>query len=107
VRELMAQLGYRTLAEMVGHSERLEVSKAVEHYHKVRGLDFAPIFYRPDVAPTVGWHCTQPQDHGLDQALDRTTLIPLCKPALEKGQKVEATPPIRKTNRVAGTMLGA
>ena len=53
VRELMAQLGFRTLAEMVGHSERLETSKAVEHYHKVRGLDFSPIFYQPQVAPTV------------------------------------------------------
>src|SRR4029079_10622506 len=99
VRELMAQLGYRTLAEMVGHSERLEMTQAVEHY-KVRGLDFSPIFYQPQVAPTVGWHCTQAQDHGLDQALDRTTLIPLCRPALERGEPVSATLTIRNTNRV-------
>jgi glutamate synthase (ferredoxin) len=106
VRELMAQLGFRTLAEMVGHSERLETSKAVEHYQKAKGLDLSPIFYRPDVAPTVGWHCTQPQDHGLDLAIDRTTLIPLCQPALEKGTPVSGTFPIRNTNRVVGTMLG-
>jgi glutamate synthase (NADPH) large chain len=85
----------------------LETSKAVEHYHKVRGIDFSPIFYQPKVAPTVGWHCTQAQDHGLDQALDRTTLIPLCKPALENGTPVEAKLPIRNTNRVVGTMLGS
>jgi glutamate synthase domain-containing protein 2/glutamate synthase domain-containing protein 1/glutamate synthase domain-containing protein 3 len=106
VRELMAQLGYRTLAEMVGHSERLEMTKAVDHY-KVRGLDFSPIFYQPKVGPNVGWYCQKPQDHGLDQALDRTTLIPLCKPALENGTPVSATFPIRNTNRVVGTMLGS
>jgi glutamate synthase domain-containing protein 2/glutamate synthase domain-containing protein 1/glutamate synthase domain-containing protein 3 len=106
VRELMAQLGFRTLAEMVGHSERLEMTKAVEHF-KVRGLDFSPIFYRPKVGPNVGWHCTQAQDHGLDLALDRTTLIPLCKPALDHGERVSATFPIRNTNRVVGTMLGS
>ncbi len=106
VRELMAMLGYRTLAEMVGHSEKLETSKAIDHY-KTRGLDFSPIFYRPPVGPNVGWHCTQTQDHGLDQALDRTTLIPLCKPALENGTRVSATLPIRNVNRVVGTMLGS
>ncbi len=106
VRELMAQLGYRTLAEMVGHSERLEMSKAVDHY-KTRGLDFSPILFQPKVAPSVGWHCTKTQDHGLDLALDRTTLIPLCKPALDNGTPVSAAFPIRNTNRVVGTMLGS
>src|SRR5881392_873001 len=62
VRELMAQLGFRTLAEMVGHSEKLEMTKAIDHY-KVRGLDFSPIFYQPKVAANVGWYCQQPQDH--------------------------------------------
>src|SRR5205814_4511827 len=51
VRELMAQLGFRTVAEMVGHSERLETAEAVDHY-KTRGLDFSPIFYQPQVAAT-------------------------------------------------------
>src|SRR5204863_3287561 len=52
VRELMAQLGFRTVEEMVGHSERLETAEAVDHF-KAQGLDFAPIFYQPPVAPTV------------------------------------------------------
>lgn len=106
VRELMAQLGYRTLAEMVGHSERLETSSAVEHY-KGRGLDFSAILYQPPVAPTVGRHCTQAQDHGLDEALDRTVLIPHCREALEDGTPVSLNLPIRNTNRVVGTMLGS
>ncbi|HLW66689.1 MAG TPA: glutamate synthase-related protein, partial [Gemmataceae bacterium] len=105
VRELMAQLGYRKLEDMVGHSERLETTKAIDHY-KVRGLDFSPIFYQPLVGPEVGWHCEEPQDHGLDEALDRTTLIPMCKQALEHATPVSATLPIRNTNRVVGTMLG-
>jgi glutamate synthase (ferredoxin) len=106
VRELMAQLGYRRLEEMVGHCERLETTKAINHY-KVRGLNFSPIFYQPKVAANVGWYCQRPQDHGLDQALDRTTLIPLCQAALEHGEQVTATLPIRNTNRVVGTMLGS
>src|SRR5262245_31266288 len=106
VRELMAQLGYRTLAEMVGHSERLETSSAVEHY-KARGLDFSAILYQPPVAPTVGRHCTKAQDHGLDEALDRTVLIPHCREALEDGTPVSLSLPIRNTNRVVGTMLGS
>ncbi len=106
VRELMAQLGFRTVEEMVGHSERLEVAGAVEHY-KARGLDFAPIFHQPRVGPNVGRYCTQAQDHGLDQALDRRELIPRCQAALEHGTPVEMTLPIRNINRVVGTMLGS
>src|SRR5437762_1837507 len=74
VRELMAQLGYRTVEEMVGHSERLEMKQAVEHY-KAKGLDLAPILYQPKVSPNVGRYCTMPQDHGLEKSLDATTLI--------------------------------
>src|SRR3712207_4308340 len=81
VRELMARLGYRTVEEMVGRSERLETNRAVEHY-KAKGLDLSPIFHRPAVGEHVGRFCSQPQDHGLDRALDVTTLLPLCEPAL-------------------------
>ncbi len=106
VREIMAELGFRTLAEMVGRSDRLETSQAIAQF-KLHGLDLSPIFHQPDVGPEVGRHCTRAQDHGLDAALDRTTLIPLCRPALERGEPVSATLPIRNTNRVVGTMLGS
>jgi glutamate synthase (NADPH/NADH) large chain len=106
VRELMAQLGFRTFNEMVGRSDRLGVSKAIAFY-KARGLDLSPIFYQPPVEPTVGRYCMIPQDHGLDKALDATTLLPLCKPALEERKPVSATLPIRNVNRVVGTMLGS
>ena len=106
VRELMAQLGYRTFDEMVGDSQRLEMTAAINHY-KARGLDFSQIFYQPKVGPQVGRYCTQPQDHQLEHALDRTTLIPMCRPALEKGKPVKFKLPIRNINRVVGTMLGS
>jgi glutamate synthase (NADPH) large chain len=105
-REWMARLGFRTINEMVGRTERLEPRRAVEHY-KARGLDFSPIFYQPPVPTHVGRYCQIAQDHGLDQALDRTTLLPLCRPALEERKPVEATLPIRNTNRVVGTIVGS
>ena len=80
VREWMARLGYRTVEEMVGHSERLEMSKAIGHY-KTHGLDFSSILYQPKVGPEVGRFCSQKQDHGLDDSLDRRVLLDLCKPA--------------------------
>ncbi len=106
VRELMAQLGFRTVNEMIGRAERLEVRKAIDHY-KAKGLDFSNILYQPPVGPQVGRYCSIPQDHGLEKALDTTTLLPLCRPALENGERVEATLPIRNVNRVVGTMVGS
>jgi glutamate synthase (ferredoxin) len=107
VRELLAQLGFHKLEDMVGRSDLLEQSKAIEHY-KAAGLDLKPILFQPDVAPTVGRFCSQTQDHGLAVALDITTLIPRCRPALENGEPVSIRNlPIRNVNRVVGTMLGS
>jgi glutamate synthase (ferredoxin) len=106
VRELMAQLGFRTVNEMIGHTERLEMKAAVDHY-KAKGLDFSQIFYQPPVPAHVGRYCQVAQEHGLDKALDNTTLLPLCRPALEHGTPVEATLPIRNVNRVVGTIVGS
>jgi glutamate synthase (ferredoxin) len=106
VRELMARLGFRTLEEMVGRADRLDRRKAIDHF-KAKGLNFANIFYLPQVDEDVGWFCRKPQDHGLDRALDNTTLLPLCWPALERGERVEARLPIRNVNRVVGTMVGS
>src|SRR5262249_42731517 len=60
VREWMAKLGYRSFEEMIGHSERLETAKAIDHY-KAKGLDLTPILYQPEVGPEVGRYCTQAQ----------------------------------------------
>jgi glutamate synthase (ferredoxin) len=105
LREVMAQLGFRTVNEMIGRTDCLEPRKAIEHW-KARGLDFSKILFQPDVGPEVGRFCQIPQDHGLDKALDNTTLLELCKPALEKKEPVRATLPIKNINRVVGTILG-
>jgi len=106
VRELMAQLGFRTVAEMIGRSDRLEMRKAVEHY-KAQGLDFSPIFYQPQVAPTVGRYRQIDQEHGLEKSLDMLELLGACRPALEHGTPVSREFTIRNTNRVVGTITGS
>jgi glutamate synthase (ferredoxin) len=106
VREIMAQLGFRSIPEMVGRTDILEMRKAVAHY-KARGLDYSRILYQPEVGPEVGRFAQIPQDHGIQDSLDVTTLVPLAKPALEKGEKVVANLPIKNVNRVVGTILGS
>jgi glutamate synthase (ferredoxin) len=106
MRELMAQLGFRSINEMIGRTDRLEAKAAVEHW-KAKGLDFSNILYQPEAPPDVGRYCQISQDHGLHKALDNQTLLELCRPALEHGAPVAATLPIRNVNRVVGTILGS
>lgn len=106
LREIMAQLGFRTINEMVGRSDKLEMRKAVEHW-KAKGLDYSKILYRPKVDASVGTYCQMKQDHLLDRALDNTHLLDLCKETLESGKPVEVNLPIINTNRVVGTILGS
>ncbi|MFN0078397.1 MAG: glutamate synthase large subunit [Prosthecobacter sp.] len=105
VRELMAQLGFRTLEEMVGRTDMLEARKAVDHW-KAKGLDFSKLLFQPKVGAEIGRFCSEAQDHGIDKSLDITTLLPLCKNAIEKGEKVKADVNIRNINRTVGTILG-
>ena len=105
IREWMAQLGFRTIDEMVGRTDVLEPKQAIDHW-KAKGLDLSPILHQPEVGPEVGRYCQIPQDHGLEKSLDMTTLLDLCQPAIEKGEKVAASLPIQNTNRVVGTILG-
>jgi len=106
VREIMAQLGFRTIDEMVGRVDRLESRKAIDHW-KAKGFDFSNILYQPDMGPDVGRYCQIPQDHGLDKSLDLTQLLEICRPAIERGATVSAELPIRNVNRVVGTITGS
>ena len=105
VREYMAQLGFRTIDEMVGQVDKLDVRKAIDHW-KAKGLNFSKILYKPE--PRVGdeIYCTKKQDHGLEKSLDVTKLVPLCKEALDNGEKIDITTQIRNINRTTGTILG-
>ena len=105
VREHMAALGYRTVAEMIGRAETIDMAPALNHW-KARGLDLSSILYVPETRYGMARHNTKTQDHGLDRALDKT-LIELCGAALADGSPVSLELPIRNVNRTVGTMLGA
>ena len=104
VRELLAELGFRSLDEAIGHAEMLDTRAAIDHW-KAAGLDLAPIFHVPDIPDGMARHCTTTQDHGLKDALDNE-LIALSADALERGEPVRAQLEIRNVNRTVGTMLG-
>jgi glutamate synthase domain-containing protein 2/glutamate synthase domain-containing protein 1/glutamate synthase domain-containing protein 3 len=105
LREIMAELGFRTVEEMVGRVDALEPADAIDHW-KAKGIDLSQILHKPEVPPEVAIHCIQPQDHGLDRALDNP-IIELAAPALERRARVELSLPIRNVNRTVCTMLSA
>jgi glutamate synthase (NADPH/NADH) large chain len=104
VREYMAQLGFRTMNEMIGRVERLNVKPAVDHW-KAKGLDYSAILYRPALAADAPRRCTTRQQHGLEAALDNE-LIAQCQNALERRTPISLRLPIRNVHRTVGTMLG-
>jgi glutamate synthase (NADPH/NADH) large chain len=105
VREYLAELGFRSMAEMIGHAGLLDTRKAVDHW-KAAGLDLTPIFHVPPLPPRAARHQTTKQDHGLGKALDNT-LIQLAEGALASGDRVRLELPVRNVNRTVGTMLGS
>jgi glutamate synthase (NADPH/NADH) large chain len=109
VRELLAELGFRSIEEAVGHAEVLDVTRAVNHW-KAQGLDLEPLFHVPELPEGAVRHAAVPQDHGLEKALDNE-LIRLAADALAADSATDAQPvraqvPIRNINRTVGTMLG-
>ncbi len=104
VREHLAALGFRTLAEAVGHVEVLDTTPAEQHW-KAHGLDLRPILHLPELPEDAPRHNVTGQDHALEMALDQM-LIDMCRPALESGEAVRASLKIRNVNRTVGTILG-
>ncbi len=104
VREIMAQLGFRTIEEMVGHSDVLDTTKAVDHW-KARGLDLSAILApaRNPYGQTL--HRSVEQDHGLHEALD-IQMIEAARDAIDHKRPVSLSYPIHNVNRTVGTMLG-
>ena len=106
MREIMAQLGFRTINEMIGRVDKLKMKKAVDHW-KAKGLDYSKILYQPPMGPEVGRYQKIEQKHGLEDALDRTTLIALANRRSNAAKKLKRSFPIKNVNRVVGTMLGS
>jgi glutamate synthase domain-containing protein 2/glutamate synthase domain-containing protein 1/glutamate synthase domain-containing protein 3 len=103
VREIMAQLGFRTMDEMVGRVDVLEMKPPADHW-KAKDLDFSSILYKPEVGDEIAVRKVQKQDHGLEQALDNT-LIDFAAKAIENGTPVKGEFRIRNINRTVGAML--
>ena len=103
VREILAELGFKTIEEAIGHVEYLDTKDAVDHW-KASGLDLSPLLVKPEVDSPL--RNTTTQDHGLAAALDNK-LIELAAPALEKKEAIKIDLPVSNVNRTVGTMLGA
>ncbi|MBX3442725.1 MAG: glutamate synthase subunit alpha [Planctomyces sp.] len=104
VRELMAQLGFRTINEMVGRTDLLELDTSIAHW-KAKHLDLAPLLRQKKPRPDVGTYCQIPQRHGLETTLDQTLLIPQCQPAIERAERVTLDIDIQNIDRAFGTTL--
>ncbi len=104
VRELLAELGLRSIEEAVGRVDLLDVVKAVDHA-KAAGLDLSPVLAEPEEGPPTDRHCTCLQDHGLDKALDHRFLEE-CRRAIETGEALKMELAISNRDRTVGTLLG-
>jgi glutamate synthase (NADPH) large chain len=105
-RELMAELGFRTINEMIGRTDVLQANEAIDHW-KAKGLDLSALLYQPDVPEKVSRYAVRKQDHELEKTFDYQELIPRCRKAIEDKEPVEVSTAIRNINRVTGTMLGS
>jgi glutamate synthase (NADPH/NADH) large chain len=103
LREIMAELGFRTIDEMVGQVECLEVNDNLKHW-KSKKLNLSPILFKEPTSMYTGIHHSEDQDHGLEDVLD-WQLLAAARPALESGQKVSAAFNVKNTNRTIGTIL--
>jgi glutamate synthase (NADPH/NADH) large chain len=103
VRELMAEMGYRTFNEMIGQMQMLDRRQLIAHA-KATGLDFSKLFMKPDVPASVATFNCERQDHKIRDVLDRK-LIAQSQAALERGEPVRMAFAIKNTDRTAGAML--
>ena len=103
LRQIMAQLGFKTMQDMIGQAQLLDMKKGLEHW-KASGLDFSRLLFSPEVPADVPRYHAHNQDHGLDKALDHR-LIEKSKAAIEKGEKVQFMEVTRNVNRSVGAML--
>ncbi|HKT54234.1 MAG TPA: glutamate synthase large subunit, partial [Caulobacteraceae bacterium] len=103
LRAIMAEMGFRTVNEMIGRVDRIDVAPAVDHW-KAKGIDLSKVLHKAKVDPSVARYNTERQDHGLDTALDHD-IIGGARPALEEGKPVRLEHTIRNINRTVGAML--
>ncbi|SHJ16664.1 glutamate synthase (NADH) large subunit [Mesonia phycicola] len=103
LRQIMASLGYRTMNEMVGQSQKLDMNKAVKHY-KAQGIDLSKILYKPKIDEDMALHKTQDQDHQLEKVLD-FKILSKAHPAIYRKEKMNLSFPINNMNRTTGAII--
>src|SRR5256885_2501565 len=103
VREIMADMGFRTVAEMIGRVDRIDMAPALDHW-KAQGIDLSKLFFKQEAAKGVTIYRNESQNHHLEKVLDRT-LIAYARPAIDRGAPVKIDMQINYTNRSAGAML--
>src|SRR5947209_8291323 len=103
LREIMARLGFRTLSDMIGRVDKLDMRRAIDHW-KAKGIDLSRLLYQEPAKPGVAIYNCETQDHHLDKALDNE-LIAAAMPALDNREPVRIEKPIRNVNRTVGAML--
>lgn len=106
MREIMARLGFRTIQEMVGRTDRLKSKENIKHW-KASHVDLSKLLYQPYAEPSVGKHHRIAQNHKLEDSLDIKKLLRMCKPALENQKRIRAKLAINNANRVVGTIIGS
>jgi glutamate synthase (ferredoxin) len=106
MREIMAELGFRTVNEMIGRTEILEQDKSTGNY-KLKGLDLSSVLYKPSLPKERVQYCNTVQDHRLEDVLDKRKLMKVCLPAIDDAKKVEASFEIKNVDRVTGTIVGS
>ncbi|KLU65095.1 ferredoxin-dependent glutamate synthase 1 [Desulfosporosinus acididurans] len=106
MREIMAKLGFRTVDEMVGRTDRLKTKEIIKNW-KAANLDLSQILYQPYAGADVGRFNTQKQNHMLEKSLDIKKLLRMCKPALENQKPIRAKLKINNVDRVVGTIVGS
>ncbi len=103
LREIMAQLGFKSLEEMVGRTDVLGISDRAKAHWKAKDLDLSTLLYQPSGKRTF----TTPQDHKINESLDITKILPAVSSAIETKEKVDVSYSIRNINRVTGTIVGS
>ena len=105
LRQIMAQLGFRTVKEMIGRTDKLKQNDKINHW-KAKSVDISNLIFKPAVPADYGCSCQIAQEHGLNETLDLNVLLELCAPALKNKEKVNETLKIKNINRAVSTILG-
>jgi glutamate synthase (ferredoxin) len=106
MREIMAKLGFRTINEMVGRTDKLKKKENIKNW-KASNLDLSQILYQPYAGADIDRFKTQPQNHSLEKSLDMRKLLRMCKPALHHQKPIRAKLKINNIDRVVGTIVGS